>query len=126
VIAVTPLGVEKTHPPTETTLPTDNPEMESVVKFVKVVAAVVCSVIITGARIGGVPTAAVGGTKKIGMVLRVKLNPPVLMAATEPVIWLGSRIILFVVKVTAGPAKAVELADPVAGVTDPWMATETS
>jgi hypothetical protein len=86
VILVAPLGVENTQPCTETISFIANPERSSVVKFVNVVAAVVCTVILTGAQTG-VVLAAAGGTKKNGRVLRVKLSWPVAgSAATEPVI----------------------------------------
>jgi len=122
VIAVVPDGVEKTHPFTEATSLTFKPIMVSGVRVVgkKLVAVVVSTVILKGAQIGGELAVAAGGTKKAGRVLRVKLNWPALIAATEPVIWLGSSLMLFVVKVvTALETKAVALLDPLAVVTDP-------
>ena len=53
----------KSQPPTETTSFTNNPEMLSGVKFVKVVAEVVCTVILTGIGIGGALAVGAGGTK---------------------------------------------------------------
>jgi len=86
VIAVTPLGVEKTHPPTETTSFTDNPAIVSGVRFEKVVAEVVCTVRLYGSKIGSTPGVVAGGTNQNGKVLRVKLEALELIAATEPVI----------------------------------------
>lgn len=86
VIEVTPLGVEKIHPPTETTSFTANPAIVSGVRFEKVVAEVVCTVILTGTKIGSAPGVVAGGRKQNGKVLRVKLEPLALIAATEPVI----------------------------------------
>jgi hypothetical protein len=86
VIVATPLGVEKIHPPTETTSLTDSPAMVSGVKFVKVVAEVVCTVRLKGTKIGSAPGVVAGGTNQNGKVLRVKLEALALTAATEPVI----------------------------------------
>jgi hypothetical protein len=100
VVVVAPLGVEKTQPCTETTLFTASPAMPLVVKFVKVVAEVVCTVMTTGSQGGAVPAVAEAGTKKHGIVARLKLSELALTAATVPVIWLGSRLMLVVVKET--------------------------
>src|SRR5271157_4988888 len=125
VMVVLPLGVEKTQPPTETTSCTANPAMLSVVKFVKVVAAVVCTVILTGTIMWAEEAVGARGIVKTGRVLRVKLNWPALIAATEPVIWLGSRVMLLVVKVvSAGSCQRVPMPDPLVVVTDPWTTTD--
>ena len=81
-----PFGVEKSHPSTETTSPTATPEMVLVVKFVKVVAEVVCTVIPTGAQLGAAPEFVGLGTKKHGKVCSVKASELALVADTLPVI----------------------------------------
>ena len=88
VIVVVPDGVEKIHPPTDTISFTFKPKMVSGVRVggEKVVAAVVCTVILKGAQVGGVLAVAMGCTKSIGRVLRVKLSALALIAATDPVI----------------------------------------
>ena len=126
MIVVTPLGVEKIHPPTETTSFTDSPEILSGVKLVKVVADVVCTVILTGTNAGNPSGVGAGGTKQTGNVLSVKLIALALIAATEPVTWLGSSIILFVVRViAAGPRKGIDMSVPLPMATDPWTTTDT-
>jgi hypothetical protein len=120
VILVAPVDVEKTQPWTETISFRASPERLSVLKLVKVVAAVVSTVRLKGAQEGGA-LADAGGTKKNGRVLRVKFIWPVAGSApTEPVIWLGSRVMLLVVNV-AGPEpnQVLPLDEPAAGVTDP-------
>jgi hypothetical protein len=86
VIGVAPVGVEKTHPSTETTLFTAS--VERLLKLVRVVAPLVevCTVMITGAQGGGLPGVLDGGTKKTGNVARVKLPELVAADATVPVI----------------------------------------
>jgi hypothetical protein len=86
VRVVAPLGVEKTHPPTETTSFTARPRKESGVRFVKVVAEVVSTVRLKGAKTGIPPGVRGGGMKKNGKALRVKLDALEPIAATEPVI----------------------------------------
>jgi hypothetical protein len=101
--------------------------MLSGVKLVKVVAEVVCTVMPMGIKLGAAPAVAAGGTKKFGKVLRVKLKSLASIAVTGPVIWLGSSVMLLVVKVVAPlPAQGVELLDPVAVATGPATTTVTS
>jgi hypothetical protein len=94
--------------------------MVSGVRLVKAVAEVVRTVILKGDQGGADAVDEEGGTKKFGNVPKVKLIALASTVPTVPVIWLGSSVMLFVVKVAGpGPDHGVQLPDPLAGVTDP-------
>ena len=78
-----PVAVEKAQPITETISVNAISATPFVVKLLKVVAAVVSRVMISGAQRQAPPAAAEGGTMKAGRVLSVTLNDAVLTLPTR-------------------------------------------